>query len=38
MITLLTVISGMDLSHDKLGYGWLGRLGLGLVGLVHGMQ
>jgi hypothetical protein len=40
MIVKLTVMSGMDLSHDYLGYGWdgLGWVYLGLVGLVHGMQ
>jgi hypothetical protein len=30
-------MSGMDLSYDLLGV-LLGRFGLGLVGLVHGMQ
>jgi hypothetical protein len=37
MIVVLTVMSGMDISHDYLEV-WLGRFGLGLVDLVHGMQ
>jgi hypothetical protein len=28
MIAVLTVMSGMDLSHDWLGYGWVGFVGL----------
>jgi hypothetical protein len=38
MIVMLTVMSDLDLSHDLLGYGWLGQFRLGLVGLVHGIQ
>jgi hypothetical protein len=34
---MLTVMSGMDLSHDYLGF-WLGWFGLGLVDLDYGMQ
>jgi hypothetical protein len=40
MIAVLTVMSDMDLSHDELGYGWIGSswVYLGLVGSVCGMQ
>jgi hypothetical protein len=27
MIVMLTVTSGMDLSHDLLGFGWFGTVG-----------
>jgi hypothetical protein len=39
MIAMLMVMSGMDLSHDLLGYGWFGsgRV-LGLVDLATGVR
>jgi hypothetical protein len=38
MIVVLTVMSGMDLSHDQLSFVELDLPGLSLVGLVYGMQ
>jgi hypothetical protein len=39
MIAVLTVMNGMDLSHDLLGCGWFGSSRvLGLVGLATGVR
>jgi hypothetical protein len=39
MLAMLMVMSDMDLSHDELGFGWIGfGFGFILVELVWGMQ